>query len=79
MFNLNESNRIVMAQHPSDMRMGVNRLVGQVRSVGLDPTDGSVYIFVGLSRKVMKNLHYLRFGTDNRYNTNLIASKQGFH
>ena len=24
MFNLNEDNRIVMAQHPTDMRMGVN-------------------------------------------------------
>ena len=23
MFNLNEGNRIVMAQHPSDMRIGV--------------------------------------------------------
>ncbi|MDD6555249.1 MAG: hypothetical protein PUF27_06500, partial [Bacteroidales bacterium] len=24
MFNLNENNRIVMSQHPSDMRIGVN-------------------------------------------------------
>lgn len=32
MFNLNESNRIVMAQHPADMRMGVNCLSGQVRT-----------------------------------------------
>ncbi len=31
MFNLNESNRIVMAQHPTDMRKGVNTLCGQVR------------------------------------------------
>ena len=29
MFNLNESNRIVMAQHPTDMRMGVNCLSGR--------------------------------------------------
>lgn len=58
MFNLNENNRIVMAQHPSDMRMGVNRLIGQVRSVGLDPSNGDVYIFVGLSRKLMKILHW---------------------
>ena len=40
MFNLNEDNRIVMAQHPTDMRMGVNGMCGQVRKVGLDPTNG---------------------------------------
>ena len=62
MFNLNEGNRIVMAQHPSDMRIGVNGMCGQVRSVGLDPTDGSVYIFVGKTRKVMKLLHWERGG-----------------
>lgn len=62
MFCLNENNRIVMAQHPSDMRMGVNALCGQVRSSGLDPANGSVYIFVGKSRKVMKILHWERGG-----------------
>lgn len=58
MFNLNENNRIVMAQHPTDMRMGVNCLSGQVRMVGLDPSNGDVYIFVSKSRKVMKILHW---------------------
>ena len=58
MFNLNENNRIVMAQHPTDMRMGVNCLSGQVRMVGLDPSNGDVYIFVGKSRQVMKILHW---------------------
>lgn len=62
MFNLNENNRIVMSQHPADMRMGVNCLSGQVRQVGLDPTNGDVYIFVGRSRKVMKILHWERGG-----------------
>ena len=42
MFNLNENNRIVMAQQPTDMRKGVNTLCGQVRLVGLDPADGEV-------------------------------------
>ena len=28
MFNLNENNRFVMAQQPSDMRAGVNKLCG---------------------------------------------------
>lgn len=58
MFNLNEDNRIVMAQHPSDMRMGVNCMCGVVRRFGLDPTNGDVYIFVGRTRKVMKILHW---------------------
>ena len=58
MFNLNESNRIVMAQHPTDMRKGMNTLCGQVRMLGLDPSNGDVYIFVGRSRRVMKLLHW---------------------
>lgn len=29
-----------MSQHPADMRMGVYCLSGQVRQVGLDPTNG---------------------------------------
>ena len=62
MFNLNENNRIVMSQHPSDMRAGVNKLCEQVRSVGLDPANGDVYIFVGKSRKLMKVLHWERGG-----------------
>lgn len=62
MFNLNENNRIVMAQHPSDMRIGVNGMCGQVRKVGLNPTNGDVYVFVGKSRKVMKLLHWERGG-----------------
>ena len=62
MFNLNENNRFVMAQHPSDMRAGINKLCGQVRSVGLDPTNGDVYIFVGKSRRIMKLLHWERGG-----------------
>lgn len=47
-----------MAQHPTDMRMGVNCLCGQVRSLNLDPANGDVYVFVGRSRKVMKILHW---------------------
>ena len=34
MFNLNGDNRIVMAQHPTDMRMGVNGMCGHVRGTG---------------------------------------------
>ena len=58
MFNLNEDNRMVMAQHPTDMRMGVNGMCGQVRKVGLEPANGDVYVFVGKSlTPIMKLLH----------------------
>ena len=51
-----------MAQHPTDMRMGVNGMCGQVRKVGLEPANGDVYIFVGKSRTTMKLLHWERGG-----------------
>lgn len=44
------------------MRIGVNGMCGQVRQVGLEPTSGDVYIFVGKSRKIMKLLHWERGG-----------------
>jgi IS66 Orf2 like protein. len=76
MFNINESNRIVMAQHPSDMRMGVNGLCGQVRRFGLDPTNGDFYVFSGASRKVMKILHW-EYGGYAMYYKRLEAGR--FH
>lgn len=51
-----------MSRHPSDMRIGVNSMCGQVRRVGLDPTNGDVYVFVGRSRRIMKLLHWERGG-----------------
>lgn len=62
MFNLNESDRLLMACHAGDMRFGVNGMCGQVRKAGLDPADGHVYIFVGRSRTIMKLLHWERGG-----------------
>ena len=62
MFNLNEDNRIVMAQHPTDMCMGVNGMCGHVRKMGLEPANSDVYVFVGKSRTTMKLLHWERGG-----------------
>lgn len=62
MFNSNESNRLFISHHPSDMRIGVNGMCGQIRLYNLDPTNGDVYIFVGKSRKIMKILHWERGG-----------------
>ena len=39
MFNLNEDNRIVMAQHPTDMLIGVNGMCGQIRKEDLEPAN----------------------------------------
>ena len=50
MFNLNENNRFVMAQHPSDMRIGVNGMCGQVRAVGLDHKNTSPRAGQGMGR-----------------------------
>ena len=52
----------MMSQHPSDMRIGVNGMCGKVRSAGLNPTSGDVFIFVGKTRNVMKILHWERGG-----------------
>lgn len=76
MFNISESDRIVIARHATDMRMGIYCLCGQVRQAGLDPSDGSVYIFVGKSRKVMKILHW-EFGGYTMYYKRLEAGR--FH
>lgn len=62
MFSLNEDNRLVMSQNATDMRKGPDSLCGEIRFVGLDPTNGDVYVFVNSSRKVMKLLHWERGG-----------------
>ena len=53
---------MMMSQHPSDMRIGVNGMCGKVRSAGMNPTSGDVFIFVGKTRNVMKILHWERGG-----------------
>ena len=58
MFNLNENNRIQMSRHPSDMRIGLNGMCGQVRSVGLEPTNGDVYILGSMLICVGEILRY---------------------
>ena len=66
MLNLNKNNRFVMAQQPSDMRAGVDKLCGMVRHVGLDPANGDVYVFVGGSRKLMKLLDTVSLSVSER-------------
>ena len=47
-----------MSRHPSDMRIGVNGMCGQVRSVGLEPTNGDVYILGSMLICVGEILRY---------------------
>ena len=37
MFNLNESNRLVMSRNPIDLRKGIDSLCGTIRSCHLEP------------------------------------------
>ncbi len=66
MFNISESDHILMAQQPSDLRMGINCLCGQIRKAGFEPSNGHVYIFVNKTRQVMKILHW-EFGGYTMY------------
>lgn len=45
-----------------DMRKGVNPLSLMVRSLSMNPTDGSVYVFLNRTRTRMKLLHWERGG-----------------
>lgn len=67
MHNLNEDNGVVMVRHPSDLRIGVNGMCGQSRQMGLDPTNGDVYILAGKSRRIMKLLYWWRCGYEMYY------------
>ena len=51
MFNLNEDNRIVMAQHPTDMRMGVNGMCGRSgKWVWIRLMVTCIYLWASLAR-----------------------------
>lgn len=56
MFSLNECNEFVASRQATDMRKGPDCLSGIIRSYGMDPTDGRVYVFIGTSRRILKLL-----------------------
>ncbi len=62
MFSISESNTIKIICAPVDMRIGVNSMCGHIRNTGCNPSDGTVYAFVGKSRSLMKLLHWERGG-----------------
>ena len=58
MFCLNDTMRYHLCPGRTDMRKGINSLIGVVKEqIGADVRNGDVFIFIGSSRKLMKLLH----------------------
>ena len=58
MFSLNETMRYHLCPGRTDMRKGINSLIGVVKEkMGADVRNGDVFIFIGGSRRLMKLLH----------------------
>ena len=58
MFCLNDTMRYHLCPGRTDMRKGINSLIGVVKEkMGSDVRNGDVFIFIGSSRKLMKLLH----------------------
>ena len=59
MFSLNDSMRYMWYTQPTDMRKSYNTLSGIVtNTMGCDPCDGSVYVFMNKARNRIKLLHW---------------------
>ena len=58
MFCLNDTMRYHLCPGRTDMRKGINSLIGVVKEhMGADVRNGDVFIFIGASRRLMKLLH----------------------
>lgn len=59
MFALSASCDFHLYAYPTDMRKGFDSLFGLIKNtLGADPGDGSVYIFINKSRNRCKLLHW---------------------
>ena len=56
MLSLPPTVRVFVAAVPIDMRGSFDALAGGVRSLGLDPTDGHLYLFLNKRRRLVKAL-----------------------
>lgn len=90
MFNLNEDNRMGISPQPIDMRMGVDCLCSQVRTVSLDPSNArmqTVCIRCISSSPLGKALDYAyklwprlgRYVLDGRYQIDNNAVERSLH
>lgn len=58
MFCLNDTMRYHLCPGRTDMRKGINSLIGVVKyQMGADVRNGDVFIFIGSNRRLMKLLH----------------------
>lgn len=63
MFSLSSSHRYYLFSEPTDMRKSFDGLYGLVSSrMGLDPSNGSVYVFINKRRDRIKLLHWEQGG-----------------
>ena len=58
MFSLNDTMRYHLCTGFTDMRKGINSLVGVIKEkLGSEVRNGDVFIFIGNSRRLMKLIH----------------------
>lgn len=62
MLSLGPKTRVFLATGPFDMRGSFRSLAGAVRRLGLEPTDGHLYVFLSRSRTIAKILCFDRSG-----------------
>lgn len=62
MLTLPPTVRVFLAVEPVDMRGSFDALAGRVRALGLDPTDGHLYLFMSRRGQMMKCLYADRSG-----------------
>jgi transposase len=58
MLSLPPTVRVFVAASPIDMRGSFDALTGAVRSLGLDPVDGHLYLFLNKRRRIAKALWF---------------------
>ena len=58
MFSLNDTMRYHLCPGWTDMRKGINSLIGVIKErMGEDVRNGDVFIFIGSQRRLMKLIH----------------------
>ena len=62
MLTLPPSVRVFLAVEPVDMRGSFDALAGRVRALGLDPTDGHLYLVLSRRGNLVKCLYFDRSG-----------------
>lgn len=62
MLSLGPATRVFLATQPFDMRGSFRSLAGAARRLGLEPTDGHLYVFLSRQRTIAKILCFDRSG-----------------